>query len=65
MLPDVVDADSVQMKTRREEMFYALFVLANKLGTGISITFSTGIYGYVLLEYSSFFPSKHLYSLIP
>ncbi len=47
MLPDVIDAFSLEHNRRTEAVFYSLYVFFNKFAVGISLAVSAGILGYV------------------
>lgn len=44
MVPDVVDAASLNTGIRREELFYAFFVFGNKFSAGMTLGISTALY---------------------
>lgn len=41
MLPDVIDEFMVKTNTRKEYIFYSLFVFFNKLSSGIALALSS------------------------
>ncbi len=44
MLPDVIEESLLTHDIRREELFYAFYVLGNKFTAGFALTVSTAVY---------------------
>jgi GPH family glycoside/pentoside/hexuronide:cation symporter len=50
MIPDIIDQDEVQFGSRREGVFYSLFVLFQKIGLAVALSsssYSIGAAGYI------------------